>query len=150
MTPEAARRELGQMNVQYNEGAFIDAARDGDALVVDLFLRAGMDVNVRDPMGRLAYDFTSKPPNADLEFKEAVARYGTDRIANGTTALMAAAATGRTQIVKALLAKNADINAQDCLDMNALTYARRQETTETIDMLMQAGATEPQSKQKIN
>ncbi|HYV07852.1 MAG TPA: hypothetical protein VFB82_24885, partial [Blastocatellia bacterium] len=44
MTPESARKELGQMNIQYNEGAFIDAARNGDALAVDLFVKAGMDV----------------------------------------------------------------------------------------------------------
>ena len=138
------------MNIQYNESAFIDAAKNGDALAVDLFLKAGMDVNARDPAGRLAYMFTSKPITAGLELKEAIARYGTDRIANGTTALMAATGTGRVRIVKILLAHNVDINAQDCIDMNALSYAKWAEQTEIADILTQAGATEPIPNQKTN
>jgi hypothetical protein len=144
MTPDSARRELGRMNIQYNASAFIDAARNGDALAVDLFLKAGMDVNARDPAGRLAYMFISKPLSAGLELKEAVARFGTDRIANGTTALMAAAATGRVQIVSMLLAQKANLNIQDCIDMNALSYAKWAEQTEVAEMLVRAGATEPE------
>jgi len=110
------------MNIQYNASAFIDAATNDDALAVELFLKAGMDVNAHDPAGRLAYMFTSKPLNAGLEFKEAVARYRRDEcISNGTTALMGAAATGRTKIVKLLLDQKADPNIQDCIDMNALS-----------------------------
>jgi len=147
MTPESARKELGRMNIQYNPSAFIDAATNDDAVAVELFLKAGMDVNARDPAGRLAYMFTSKPLSAGLELKEAVAHYMNDECkANGTTALMGAAATGRTQIVKLLLDQKADPNIQDCIDMNALSYATRAEQAIIADILIKAGATEPKEQ----
>ena len=51
---EEARIKLGQMNVKYNEDSFTEAARNGDALVVKLFLQAGMKPNVTDKNGDIA------------------------------------------------------------------------------------------------
>ena len=48
---EEARIKLGQMNVKYNEDTFVERAKDGDALVVKLFLDAGMNPNATDKEG---------------------------------------------------------------------------------------------------
>jgi ankyrin repeat protein len=143
MTPEAARKELGRMNLQYNEAAFIDAARNGDSVALDLFLKAGMDVNARDSAGRLAYMFLSKSIGGRVEFKEAVNQSVSVDTSKGTTALMAAAAIGRTEIVKSLLKQKADVDIEDRVDMNALSYAKWAEQPDIVAMLTQAGATDP-------
>ncbi|MBW1990704.1 MAG: hypothetical protein JRI59_00970, partial [Deltaproteobacteria bacterium] len=48
---EKARLKLGQMNIKYNEDTFVDRAKDGDLLVVRLFLQAGMSPDVTDKQG---------------------------------------------------------------------------------------------------
>jgi len=40
-----ARKELGQMNIQYSPEVFVESAANGDVLAVTLFLEAGMNVN---------------------------------------------------------------------------------------------------------
>ena len=62
---EEARIKLGQMNVKYNEDTFADRAKDGDVLVVKLFLEAGMSPNVtekdKEPKGKPAAQEKPKP-----------------------------------------------------------------------------------------
>jgi uncharacterized protein len=139
-SPEEARKELGQMNIQYNEGAFINSAKDGDIVALKLFLAAGMDANARDSLGRLAYQFASQPVNAQIEFKEAVNLAGIPDQSRGATALMAATVMGRPEIVKALLSKGVDLNAEDRVDMTALSYAVWKQDAELASALLRAGA----------
>ena len=42
-----ARKELGQLNIQYSPEAFVESSMNGDILAVTLFIEAGMDVNER-------------------------------------------------------------------------------------------------------
>jgi hypothetical protein len=42
-----ARKQLGQLCVQYNRDSFIQAATEGDIIAVQMFLAAGMDPNIR-------------------------------------------------------------------------------------------------------
>jgi uncharacterized protein len=42
MTPEQARSQLAGMGLDYNAATFVNSARNGDAVAVSLFLRAGM------------------------------------------------------------------------------------------------------------
>ena len=139
-TPEEARKELGQMNIQFNEAAFIDSARNGDAVALDLFLFAGMDPNARDSLGRLAYQFVSDGVNANIEWKEALNQQTRSDRSRATTALMAATVMGRTEIVNALLKKGVDINAEDRVDMSALGYAAWKKNAELANLLLRAGA----------
>jgi ankyrin repeat protein len=60
-----------------------------------------------------------------------------------TTALMAAAVKGRTEIVKALLDHKADVNIQDRVDMNALSYANGRGNKRSLLYSKRAGAKEP-------
>jgi len=52
--PEAASKKLENRNIPWGADEFIDRARQGDTGVVELFLAAGMDPNVKDKDGRTA------------------------------------------------------------------------------------------------
>ena len=56
------------------------------------------------------------------------------------TPLMAVASHGHTDAVKTLIAKGADVNAQDKYGRSALSLAAEQEQIETIKALITAGA----------
>lgn len=45
MSPEDARNKLAELKIQYNENSFFDAIYNNDKLIVDLFLKAGMNPN---------------------------------------------------------------------------------------------------------
>jgi ankyrin repeat protein len=53
-TPEdariKARKELGQLGLQYNWQSFVASLQNNDTVAVDLFLAAGMSTEVEDPM----------------------------------------------------------------------------------------------------
>ncbi|MCZ6719325.1 MAG: ankyrin repeat domain-containing protein [Gammaproteobacteria bacterium] len=59
---------------------------------------------------------------------------------HGSTALMDAASTGELKAVEALLAKGADVNAQDKFGGTALVYAAREGYTEVVRILIAHGA----------
>ena len=47
--PEKAPKKLEELGVAYEEKVFLTSASDGKADVVELFLAAGMNPNVKDP-----------------------------------------------------------------------------------------------------
>ena len=53
-TPEGARKELANLGFAYSTAGFVTAATRGDTRAVDLFLRAGMEVNASDGTARTA------------------------------------------------------------------------------------------------
>lgn len=53
-TPEGARKELANLGFTYSTASFVTAATRGDTHAVDLFLRAGMEVNASDRTSRTA------------------------------------------------------------------------------------------------
>lgn len=50
-SPEDARRELGELNIEYSREAFIKAVENEDVLAVALFIDAGMDPNTTNDRG---------------------------------------------------------------------------------------------------
>jgi ankyrin repeat protein len=51
---EKAREKLGQMNIKYNDDTFVERAKDGDVIVVGLFVAAGMSPTVVNKEGKTA------------------------------------------------------------------------------------------------
>lgn len=103
---ETARRKLQQQGVAFTDEAFIASIRKGDEKTVRLFLDAGMNPNLRE---------TTE---------------------SGSTALMLAAVDGRTDILKALLAHGADVNAQNKSGATALIFALSERQIQTsLDLL---------------
>ena len=45
-TPEQARKELSELGIEYSQAAFLSRVANGDAVVVELFLTAGMSPDV--------------------------------------------------------------------------------------------------------
>lgn len=112
-SPEQARKELGQMNIDYTEDNFIKYIKRGDKVVVDLFLTAGMSPNLRnsveDPILIIAVS------KGHAEIVKLLISKGADvngKDTHGWTALIFAAGSGNAEIVKALLNKGADVNAE--------------------------------------
>ena len=84
LTPEKARIQIAQMGMEYTADTFIETARKGDIQAVGLFLRAGMDPNVRNNAGKSDQDRES--------------------------AVMWAAAKGHLDLVRLLRAKGASLD----------------------------------------
>lgn len=57
MTPERARDQLARMGLSYEPETFKQSARDGDAVAVSLFLRAGMKADAATPGTPSALEF---------------------------------------------------------------------------------------------
>jgi len=147
LSTEDARKQLGAMGLQYNEQTFIDCARNGDITAVRLFLSAGMSPDVKDPLNRVAFDYADTyptplggPQRANLEWKDGLSKIGTPRPDQAMTALMVAAFAGRVDVVKTLIAKRADLDATDRLDMTALDYADLAGRKDIAQLLESAGA----------
>ena len=51
ITPATARAQIENSEISYNEEGFLDAIKAGDATLVGLFLRAGMNPNAEDEKG---------------------------------------------------------------------------------------------------
>lgn len=110
VTPEEARMKLKDLGIEYTPESFVERVGQGDAFAVDLFLKAGMDVNAKDK--------------------------------DGNPALMAAAAKGQRETVKALIEEGADVNAKSKYGWTALGLAEREGHTETevVNLLKEHGA----------
>jgi len=116
------------------------AARAGDQAAVGRALADGASVNARNRVGETALVMALQNDRPALAMD--MVKAGTDvnlAAVNGVTPLMAAAHAGQTDIVRALLAKGADIAAVDRLKKNAMTYAAGQGRTEVVVLLLRAG-----------
>lgn len=151
MTPAEARKQLGQMNVQYSEDSFIESAAHGDTVAVDLFLVAGINPNARHSKGKLAYTYAPfLKDNSVLYYvdaKEALNQIGPRLVTyDGATALMAAAAAGSETVVRSLVQKGADIKMKDRVNFTALAYAAWMRSPSVVSVLLAAGA-DPNSEE---
>jgi len=110
MSPKKARIELAERGIKYNKDVFIEKTKEGDSLVVDLFLLAGMNPDERSADGTPALIFASalghKPiinllldRGADIN----AVSYDYQR------AITAAARIGNTEIVELLIEKGAEV-----------------------------------------
>jgi ankyrin repeat protein len=120
-------------------------ARTGDAAGVERSLKEGANVNSRNRIGETALVIALKkddPKKDDFRIAQLMLDAGTDvnlAAVNGITPLMAAAYSGRTEIVAQLLAKGADVNAVDRLMKNAMTYAAGEGRTEVVKLFIAKG-----------
>lgn len=93
------------------EDFFAAVKRDNPAVIVDLVQR-GFDVNVRDPAGQHAlYLAIRDQANRVVETLLAMPKIDIEaRNSQDESALMIAALKGNVQLVKTLIARNADVN----------------------------------------
>lgn len=135
-SPEAARKELGQMNIDYTDDSFIKYVEREDKVVVELFLTAGMSPNSRNkdkiPVLSIA---AFKGHN---EIVKLLITKGADPNAKedtvGFTALMFS--TKYPDVVKTLVKKGADVNATPKNGKTALIMAVADRNKEVVKVLL--------------
>ena len=114
-TPDAARRFLKLRGYDFNEEGFFKAAENGDAMAVDGFVSAGINVNAKDQNGDTA--LTATAARGDAKIVDLLLRGGADVNAkgrNGWTALLLALQDEHDEATDILL-------NQPALDVKALT-----------------------------
>jgi ankyrin repeat protein len=129
LTPERARIEIGQMGFSYDVGTFVDRAKDNDAPVVALFLRAGMNPNAKDRNGYSALMWVASEGNL------ALAKTLVEKGADVNSALPFAARRGKTDMVNFLLSRKPNRQAIN----EALPAAAGQGHTAILQTLINSG-----------
>lgn len=146
-TPQEARKELAQMKITYSEDEFFACAGEGKIDAVKLFLDAGMNPNVKVRISDSFSIYLFFEKKNDVDFVNMLLSKDDQDNPNQKcywTPLIVAACRNHTEVVKALLAKgafiNAKINAKADNGSTALMVAADQGCTETVKVLLANGA----------
>ena len=149
MSPERARRELTEIGVEFTPQKFVESATNGDLAAIELFLVAGIDVDVEVTIvsgifsRSMTTALTAAAREGHAEVVEALLGGGAyvDAVAaDGSTALMLAADGGHRTVVHSLLESGASINRLDDGSSTALALAAERGHGDIVDALMEAGA----------
>lgn len=132
---QEAREELKKMNIEYTPEAFISTAAEGKTKVVELFLRAGMNPNVRPSGPANIYTTT-----IDMDTKTIKETKTMQNNVKSITALQYAVGNGDIEMVKVLLKGGADINATDDFGLTPLISAVIIGNIEMVKLLIGHGA----------
>ena len=138
---DSYRAELEKKGIAFTPESFFRTIHVGDRHVIELFLKAGMDVNVRGEKGYTPLMWASA--SHDTEIVVFFIEKGADVHAendDGYTALMFAASNGNTPMVELLIEKGADINAQNQKGETALMLASLNDKIEVVQTLLEQGA----------
>lgn len=110
-SPEDARKELGQMNIEYSEASFIKCAERGDSLAVKLFLDSGMDPNIKNLSGMtpLLIAARSGRENVISILLQKGANLNAKDKEFGHNAILFAAESGNLNAVKLLLSRGGNL-----------------------------------------
>jgi ankyrin repeat protein len=138
---ETARLQLAQLNIAYTQMDFMEAARQGNLMVVGLFIDAGINLEARDGVGQTALmiaTLANQPETVALLLARGADPNARDKY-NGT-ALMTAVWKGNKEIVLSLLARDVDVNARADSGMTALMFAAWENHADIATILLEKGA----------
>ena len=142
--PEDAKKDLSKMNVPYSEQSFISVIEKNDKKAVDLFLEAGMSVNVVTPEGT---PLLAAAAAGNAEIVKLLVEKGAkvnEKDKDGMTPLMAGILSDKNgapkqEIVKFLLDKGADLNTRfitQGVGMTPLMLAACEKDPEVVKILL--------------
>lgn len=115
-SPEDSRKELGQMNIKYDEITFLESAAAGDLIAVRLFVESGMNVNTIVDV---------KPGGRVIEY----------------AALHMAAGKGHLEVVKYLLDNGATVDIKGDDDITPLIMSIKNDNNpQVVNYLLDNGA----------
>jgi ankyrin repeat protein len=133
------RKILEKKGMPFTQEAFLKEVRAGNRENVDIFIKAGMDINTGDKDGSSALMIASE--KGDPEMVKLLIQSGADINAHnidGYTGLMYAAYKGNRQIAELLVENKADVNARDKDGWTALRYASIQGQHDIVAILKKA------------
>jgi ankyrin repeat protein len=137
-----ARKDLGQLGIEFTEENFYTYARRGDRLATGLFLAAGMQPSaglVGAALGNhtaIAKELLALGANPSATYKTFVGQFE-DMNSNCASALQFSAYNNNTDLVKDLIGKGADVNFDGGCALNAAIINGNAESAE---LLLNAGA----------
>jgi len=143
-TPQEAKEALKARNIPFTDKDFIKAINHGDPEVVDLFLRAGMNVHAEDELGTPAIIIALKKGYTVVA--RILLNSGADPNARdkmGFTPLLLACGKptfGYKALAERLIHKGADINVRDRLGWTPLLLSLSGGTAEIAEILIDRGA----------
>lgn len=135
VTPEEARQALEDMGIPYSQSSFIEYAAEGNLEVVQLFVWAGMSVNVQPYTARTVLVSTRENPTA-LDHLES-SWFPQEGEEDNDTALMKAAYGGHLEVVKFLLSNWADMHIKNQQEQNVITFAAAGGHLDVVKFLME-------------
>jgi ankyrin repeat protein len=138
---EDYRKEIEQRGMTYSADSFLSEVGADNTERVELFLKAGMNINVRDNDGNTALMLASM--TGDPEIINLLIGKGADvnaRSASGYTALMYVSSKGDKATAKLLIEKGADVNSRNNSRDTALMLASLNGNFEAAKLLVESGA----------
>jgi ankyrin repeat protein len=138
---EDYRKEIERRGMIYSADSFLSEVEADNTERAELFLKAGMNINVRDKDGNTALMLASM--TGDPEIFNLLIGKGADinaRSASGYTALMYLSSRGDTATAKLLLKKGADVNSRSNDGDTALMLASLNGNFEAAKLLVESGA----------
>lgn len=137
-----ARAHLEAKGMGFTERDFFKSAQQGDTASVELYLRAGMNLNYQSPKtGYTPLMWAAE--RGQSETLEALIERGADvHISNtyGWNALMGASINCYPETVEILVNAGMDVNAKDKGEWTALMQAARNRCAAVVQTLIHAGA----------
>ncbi|HJZ81795.1 MAG TPA: ankyrin repeat domain-containing protein [Pyrinomonadaceae bacterium] len=141
-TPEGAKRFLQLRGYAFDQASFFRAAAAGDAIAVNGFLTAGMNVNAKDANDDTA--LTAAADRGDVSMVNVLIKGGADINAKGRnnwTALLLALRGDRNEVADALLNQSQlEREAETPDGMTALMLAVWHQRPDAVRRLLQLGA----------
>ena len=121
LLPEEARQQLAELEIPYNQKAFIEKAEAGDLTAVRLFVWAGMDVNVQPYTASGVYVALRDDPRRFSHLK--YSWFPQEGQQDNDTALMKAAIGGHLEVVQLLCENGADLRLKNQQKQSAIYFA---------------------------
>jgi ankyrin repeat protein len=142
---DQAIQELARLNLKFSTDDFVRSAESGDLRAFQLFLDAGIDVNLTSSNGTTALMAAAQKGRIEIVTKLIAQKANLDlQGRDGATALWFAADGNQLDIVKALLKANADPNIQDHTGWSALMRAVYQGNSKCVEAIAE------KSRQEVN
>ena len=107
-SPEDARKELAELGIEYTPYAFHQAVGNNDKLAVELFIAAGVNINLANKLGNTALIMATIWGHTEIVQALLDAGAEPDLAPVGITALKLASREGHTEIVRILREAMAD------------------------------------------
>lgn len=141
VSPDDAKKELERKGVTYSVEKYFDMAKSGQTPYVELFIKAGIDPNIRDNKSYSALHYAAL--EGQLGTVDFLLRSGADPNAKNDmtrTPLHLATLAKRTEVVKLLIEKGADVNAAEKDGATPLYFAADVQAAAIASLLVSRGA----------